>query len=230
MADWLNHATIAAPKNGTSTHTVGPDGTGGTVVAGSAFTPTAGRLLVVFVEGAVTSTTPSGWTLPTNGSAINNSALYVWHRTAAGSDTLTTTHNASDYAAVFDFYEFALGSTFVGVASTINVSASGGAGPTLSGLTGTNWTAGVMGQANANVGTDSITWDLGTEAADVSVAQNVTDGYNYGLTYTDDDTATSAAYAATCSDTGNSVERLVVAVNAASGAPPNVVVQLIKPI
>src|SRR4051812_44300088 len=105
MVDWVNHVAIAAPRNATTTHN-GITPSSGTVVAGTAFTPTAGRLLICLCEGAVTSTTPAGWTLPTGGSAINSTGLYVWYKTAAGSDTVSTTHNASNYPAVFDFYEY----------------------------------------------------------------------------------------------------------------------------
>ena len=112
MVSWLNHAAIEAPRNGTTTHTVTPSA--GTAVAGTTFfTPTAGRLLVCLAEGSVTSTTPSGWTLPTGGSAINNTGLYVWYKTAAGNDSLTTTHNGSNYDVIFDFYEFPSGTNAI---------------------------------------------------------------------------------------------------------------------
>src|SRR6478735_9379450 len=109
MAKWINHVAINTPRNATTTHTVDPST--GTAANGTLFTPTAGNLLVCLVEGAVTSTTPTGWTLPTGGSAVNNTGHYVWYRTAAGGDTFTTTHNGSNYPVLFDFYEFASGST-----------------------------------------------------------------------------------------------------------------------
>lgn len=218
MADWLNHVAIAAPRNGTTTHTVTPSS--GSAVFGTLFTPTAGRLLVCVVEGSVTSTTPSGWTLPTGGSAINNTGLYVWYRTAAGSDSLTTTHNGSNYPVMFHFFEFASGSTFSGSAASTGVSRSGGAGPTLSGLTGTNWTAGVVGQAgNGMTGNSTyISWSAGTELADSVLGNSGTDGYAYGLTATDANTASSASYAATMTaNTTDTTERLVFAVKIPSG-------------
>lgn len=219
MATYLNHATISAPRTGNTTHTVSPDGTGGTVVDGSAFTPTAGRLLVVCVGGAVTSTTPSGWTLPTNGSAIGSSGLYVFHRTAAGSDSFATTHNGSNYPVVFDFYEFAAGSTFVASASATGVSENGGAGPTLSGLTGTNWVAGVINQVLTSTSSAfSISWSNGVEEVELVVPQSGTDGYVYGLTVREDYTGATSSSAAT-STWNQSAERLVFAVNV-SAAPP----------
>jgi hypothetical protein len=199
-------------------------------VGGSAFTPTSGRLLVVVAEGSVTSTTPSGWTLPSGGSAVNNTGLYVWHRTAAGSDTFLTTHNASNYPAVFDIYEFATGSTFIGSASATGVDSNGGGGPTLSGLTGTHWDAGAVGQGNSStVDTETILWDAGVEQADVSVLQvSGTDGYTYSLTAVEDASAASRAFAATSSSNAATVERLVFAVSVAGSGPPNVVVQITK--
>ena len=135
MALWLNHVAIAAPRNTLPTHTVDPNG--GTVVTGTNFTPTAGRFLLVVVEGSVTSTTPTpGWTL--EASAINNTGLYCWTRTAAGSDTLSTTHNGSDYPVLFHWFEFAAGSTWVGDVSATAVAHGAGANPNLTGLTGTN--------------------------------------------------------------------------------------------
>jgi hypothetical protein len=223
VATWLNHVSIGAPRNGTSSHTVTPSS--GTVLSGTLFTPTAGRLLVVVVEGAVTASTPSGWTLPTGGSAVNNTGLYVWYRTAAGSDSLTTTHNGSNYPVVFDFYEFASGSTFSGSAASTGVPKSGGAGPTLSGLTGTNLTFGVAALPQTAGGaaepTASFTWTSGTELVDVQVAPSGTDGYYFGVTYTEDNTASSASYNASHSYTNinvTSMERLVFGVKvAASG-------------
>jgi hypothetical protein len=215
MATHLNHVAIAAPRNGTTTHTVSPSS--GTVVAGTAFTPTAGRLLVCVVEGAVTSSTPSGWTLPSGGSAINYTGLYVWHRTAAGSDSLTTTHNSSNYPVVFHFLEFAAGSTFGVAAAATSVAVAGGAGPSLSGLSGAPWVAAVLGQALALAASHSVTWHAGTELADTSEPASGTDGYIYGLTYAADyATATWSAVADSSHSTGT-VERLVFSVAAVAG-------------
>lgn len=211
---------IAAPAdNGTATHTVSPSS--GTVGTGTLFTPTAGNLLVCLAEGSVTSTTPSGWTLPSGGSAINNTGLYVWYRTAAGGDSFTTTHNGSDYPVVFDFYEFPSGSTFGASTSAIAVVAQpGGAGPTLSGLTGTNLLCAAAGQGTTgNSGT--FTWSSGVEATDFGVNVGTTEGYNYSLAYLEDSVLTSWSSAATSNNSGITLERLVFSVVvAAGGAPP----------
>lgn len=209
---FLSHVTVAAAANGTADHTIDP-ATTGTVVAGSAFTPTAGRLLVACVDGAVTSTTPSGWSIVAGGSSVGNTGLYVWYRTAAGGDTFTTTHNASNYAVAFDIYEFPATWSFHS-SETAGAVANGAASPTLTGLTGTTWVAGVVGQANGGGGTQSFTWDAGVEAADTSSPAAGVDGYTYSLTYTEGNTAASVAFAATGTSAG-SQERLVFAVTVA---------------
>jgi hypothetical protein len=219
MATYLNHASIRAPRTGNTAHTVSPDGTGGTVVDGSAFTPTAGRLLVCVVGGPVTATTPAGWTLPANGSAVGSAGLYVFHKTAAGSDSFATTHNGSNYPVMFDFYEFEAGSTFVASAAATGVSESGGAGPTLSGLTGTNWVAGALIQVSTSTSTAfTVSWSNGVEEIEYVEPQSGTDGYVYGLTVREDYSGATSSSAAT-STLPQSAERLVFAVNVAASAP-----------
>lgn len=219
MVKWLNHVTIAAPREGAgdTSHTVDPS-SASNVVAGSPFTPTAGRFLVCFSGGSVTSTTPSGWTLPTGGNIVANGGLYIWYRTAAGSDTITTTHNGANYPVVFDIYEFPSGSSFISVSGAGNVSASGGAGPSLSGLTSAaNFRCAAVNQNISAAVTPSFTWSNGTEAVDTGTPQaSGTDGYGYSLTYMEDQTGATYSSAATGSVTTTSCERLVLAINAAS--------------
>jgi hypothetical protein len=220
MVKWLNHATIAAPREGAldNDHTVGPDGTGGTVVAGSSFVPTAGRFLVCLVTGAVTSTTPTGWTLPAGGSAINNVGLYLWYRTAAGGDTFTTVHNGSNYPVVFDFYEFAAGTAFIGSAGQGNIS-SGAAGPGLSGLTATaNLRCAVVGQANFGAAPLTYTWSVGTEAVDTSVVNSGTDGYGFSMAYLEDQVSGTFSSAATSTSGSPTTERIDFALNVPASA------------
>jgi len=210
----LHHVAIAAPRNGTTTHIVDPST--GTVVAGSAFTPTAGRMLVCKAYGAVTSTTPTAFTLAA--SAINSGGLYVWYDlSCAGSDTITTTHNASNYPVVFDFYEFPAGTTWVNAVGATAVAYNGGAGPTISSLTGTNQVYGAAGQTPGS--TASGTWDVGTEIVDTSVIYTTTDGYSYGVTELVD-YASATASAAWTGDGGATygAERLMWAVKLP--APP----------
>ena len=49
MALWLNHVAIATPRNTLTTHTVNP--ASDTAVAGTNFTPTAGRFLLLVIDG-----------------------------------------------------------------------------------------------------------------------------------------------------------------------------------
>lgn len=235
MADWLNHATVLGARNGTTTHTLSADGTGGSVIAGSGFTPTSGRLLVCFGNGGVTATTPTGWTLPTNGSAIGNTGLYVWWRTATATsaDQVATTHNGSNYPFVFDFYEFPSTASF-NKAAAASGTANGGAGPNLTTLTGTNWTAGAAGNWTGNgqsIGTYS--WGTGTEITDVAAAYSGTDGYAFSTTATDQDTATSRSYAATYSGSTSGFERLAIAISVAAAStpaiPPFLIMQTRRP-
>lgn len=227
MAGISNYAAVATARNATTTHTVSADGTGGTVVSGTGFTPTSGRLLLCSVEGAVTSSTPTGWTLPTNGSAINGTGLYVWWRSASATsaDQVVTTHNDSNYPVMFHFLEFLATSTFVSAATAINV-ASGSAGPTLSGLTGSNWLAASLGAGMGTTqgATSSTVWSTGTEQVDTSTPNaSGTDGYLYSLSFTADYASATYSSTATMTFAGSAVaaERLVFAVNAAGGAAVN---------
>jgi hypothetical protein len=220
MPTWVNHVAIAAPRNGTTSHTVDPNS--GTVAAGSLFTPTAGRLLVCVEAGPVTCTTPSGWTLPTNGSAIGGQGVYVWWRTAAGSDTITTSHGGgNNYPIACDFYEYPAGSTFVVAARATGV-AHGGANPSLSGLTGTNqifFVASVGG--NTSGSPQSWTWSGGTEATDMWIDGIPTDGYTLGVDYLEN-VATASVTGLNATHTRNTTsDRLTFAVNAAASAPAN---------
>jgi hypothetical protein len=216
MADWLNHVVIASPRNGTTTQTANPST--GTTAGGTNFSPTAGRFLLCFAFAGVTFTTPAGWTLPANGSAVGNGGLYCWWRSAAGGDTVSSTINATNYPAVFDFYEFPSGSAFVKAATAIGV-ASGAAGPSVTALTGTNRTAGAVGVdiTNGSSGSAGTTWNAGTREADTAIPFATTDGYVYSTTDTSQNAATSQAYTATYTSTAAD-ERLTVAVSVAASA------------
>lgn len=211
MSAWVNRTLVQTPRNATSTHTV-------------AFTPaTVGNLLVAIAEGSVTSTTPTGWTLPTGGSAINNTGLYVWYKTAAASEaSFTTTHNAANYAVGFVVYEFAAGSTFVKSVSATG-SATTAANPNLTGLTGTNTTFGVVGISDGSGnGYTSTAWSgTGTPVkdTDVGAADSGTDGYGLSVAYVDGNTATSFQPTGNATQSGTPVtkEALTFAVQVATG-------------
>jgi hypothetical protein len=218
MPAWTNFVAINAARNGTTTHTVNPSA-GIDVVAGSAFTPTAGRLLVIVTDAAVTSSTPAGWTLPAGGNAVNFTGLYVWHRLAAGSDTFSTTHNAPNCPAMFTILEFpATSAFFASVAATAQTATA--ANPTLPGLTGTTQVFGAAGWADNVTGgtTGSATWNSpNTELVDYNDLG--ADSYWFGLCYQENYAA--ASYAPTPTITvpaAGSGERLTFAVTAPAGA------------
>lgn len=211
MATFTNHVTLHGAANGTTSHSVNP--ASGTVLAGTAFTPTAGRLLVVITYGSVTSTTPSGWTL--EASAVNSGGLYIWSRTAAGGDTFSTTHNGSNYEVGFTILEFPAGSTWVNDITATNTTAAG-ANPNLTGLTGTNWVGGAKG-LNTNAAVTGTWSGSVVELADISQTAAATDGFWLSVGYTEDYTGTS--FQPTCTQTGGAgtSESVTFAVNVASG-------------
>jgi hypothetical protein len=212
-----NHATVLAPRNGTTTHTASADGSGGSVVAGAPFTPTAGNLLVCVFAGAVTATTPAGWTLPTGGSAVNSTGMYVWWKIATGSDQIATTHNGSNYPVMLDFYEFKAGSVFAAATGTGAVT-NGSAPDPVTGLSGTNWIGGAVCMDAASAGSPmSTTWASGVQAVDYHVPYVTTDGFEYSAVYSANDTATSKAIAATIANNYSaSAQRLMYAVTVAA--------------
>jgi len=198
MALWTNHVAIAAPRNGTNSHSVSPSS--GTAVAGEAFEPTPGRMLLCVAYGAVTSTTPSGWTL--RGSAIENGALYIWTKDEAdggGDDDITVTHNAANYPCIFHFFEFPAGSTWVDAEFATDIG-NASAMPSLTGLTGTNLGLAVKAVAGGD-GMSGVTnsWAGATELVDTFVPYSSTDGYGYSLGYSEDHS--SASFQPSCTRT-----------------------------
>jgi hypothetical protein len=222
MAAWLNFVSISAPANGTAVHAVDP-ATSGTVIAGAPFVPTAGRLLMCVAEGAVTSTTPAGWALPANGSAINNTGLYVWTKTAAGGDTLSTTHNGNSYPVSFSIFEFAAGTSFVKAAKATAV-ANGVANPSITGLVGPLLVMAAAAGGDTTVGGTvvSATWDSpNLEALDYNRdrAAGGNDGFWLGIVYQEAYAGATYAPTPTVSGTVASHERLTWALQLAAGGP-----------
>jgi len=185
-SSWIRQTLLQIPRDGTTASTVN-------------FAPaTAGNLLVAIVEGAVTSTTPSGWTLPTGGSAVNFTGLYVWYKKAtANESSFTTTHNGTNYPLVFQIFEFPSNYTF---AKSVAATAQGSyaTNPNLTGLTGTTtvFAAVGMGATTPTLTNSNTSWTASPKTP-ISVANlfvgfaSSTDGYVYGLSYLDGYTATS---------------------------------------
>lgn len=221
---WINHVTILSPGNGTTTKTAGPSA--GTVLSGTRFTPTAGNMLLCVARGAVTFTTPTGWTAPSGAQAVNQGGLYAWWRTAAGGgDNLTTTNNASNYPTSFDFYEFPAGSTFVGTGQGSNGVASGANGATLTGLTGTKLIMFAAGRnLTATAGSASGSWSVGTEAVDTYYLRpsGTIDGSQYSLAHLTNFTGSSTVSAWTWAgglSGPTTAETIVFAINVVESTP-----------
>jgi hypothetical protein len=208
MTQWINRTLVQAARNGTNSHTV-------TFTAA-----TAGSLLVALAEGPVTSTTPTGWTLPANGAAISNTGLYVWWKVAsAGESSFSTTHNGTGYPCAFVVYEFPAGSTFVGSAQATGINPASGANPDLTGLTGTNLTFGAIGIGVGNSNTYvSAAWSgTGSPVEDIDVTTGYTssDAYGFSLAYVENNTASSFQPTGAVTQTGapSNKEGLTFAVN-----------------
>lgn len=215
MALWTNRGVWQMPRNATTTHTIDPT-SATNLVSGAAFTPTTGRFLLAVVEGAVTSTTPTGWTLPANGSAVNLTGLYIWTRTAeAGSNSFSTTHNGSNYPMVVAIYEFATGTTFA-AAATATGRTYNGANPTLSGVTVGQMVMAAKAKATITAA-ESYTWSAGTtEDVDVFALNSGTDGYLFTIGYAENYQSTSYAPTATSTVASGSYEALTWALNVAA--------------
>jgi hypothetical protein len=212
VAKWINRSVVQAPRNGTSSHTI-------------AFTAaTAGNLLVLVLEGAVTHTVPTGWTR--RNQALNATELSVYTKTAtAGESSFSTTHNGADYPVAAVVYEFPAGSSWVNGVSNAAVGQTGN-NPTLSGLTGTNLLFAVVDTPNPVGGTapGGCTWSGVTglvEDVDIAAAPSAsTDGYAVSLAYVEDSTATSFAPLGQFTGTGLNKEALTFAVHVVAPAAP----------
>jgi len=229
---FTNHVALVAPANGSFTHTVDPSS--GVPMAGTPFTPTAGRLLLCVVDGAVTTwgpggngTAPPDWSRLGTGEseAVNNTGLYVFWKTAAGSDTIAMTHNGSDYPVIAHFFEFPTGSTFTGSVKNASIGETQ-ANPTLSGLTGTKFVmaAKTHGHTDPN-NTYSTVWDSPNKGV-LHYTHGAPNAFLISICYQAG--YASATYAPTCTvlRAGN-YESLTFAVDVATEPepPPAVILQ-----
>lgn len=198
---WLNHVTVlmSAPPSGTFDPS-NPTAVG-TVKNGSAFTPTAGSLLVLVVAGPVTSSTPTGWTLPTGGSAVSSDGVYVFTKTAAGSDIVPAiSHNSSSFPVTYDLYEFASTVTFVKAQSFVIVGS--GSTTTMTGLTGTNTVFAVVAGTAGSAYSWTFSAGVTTSAESASIGS-----HNYAAGY-----IASSAASVGIAATGNTHEAVMFAV------------------
>jgi len=149
----------------------------------------------------VTSTLPTGWALAPNGSLVGGGGLYLWTKTAAGGDSVSTTHNGSNFAVIFHFFEFAAGAVLQDCQNNSIIATA--ANFAISGLTGT--TNIVMGAKAGSVASASGSWNLSmTESLDINVPTVGTQGFWMGDAYLPN--YSSATFQPTCtvaSGTGN---------------------------
>lgn len=214
MTSWVNRTAVQAPRNGTTSHTV------------SFAAATAGNLLVALVAGGVTSSTPTGWALPTGGSAVNSQGLYLWTKTAAaGESSFTTTHNGSNYPVAVMVYEFPAGSALlVAKGDGGNGNGSAGAAGLSAVAAGTKsfFAVADTGMVVAH-GSDPCTWSgvAGlVKDVDLYADPSGTDGYAFSVAYLDGSTATSFAPVSTFPSTDNGdVERINFAVTVITATP-----------
>lgn len=185
MPSWINRTVLSGSsvdRNGTNSHTC-------------TFAPAnSGSLLVAVVAGAVTFTTPAGWSIVQ--SAINYSGLYVFSKTATTSESsFSTTHNGSDYLIQGLVYEFYSGSVLTGTAGSASNIGSSYTGPTCSGLSGTysRFSARSWNPGNTPSHTVSCVWTTPTiEDYDVfSPGNGSTDGIELTTAYNDNATGSS---------------------------------------
>ena len=203
MSQWLTRSVLSGSSvdpNGTTSHTC------------SFTAATNGNYLVAVVAGAVTFTTPPGWTL--SAFAVNNTALYVFTKIAsAGENSFTTTHNGSNYAIRGIVYEFAAGTTFLGSNYDLNGGAGAVSGPTLNGLTGTYTLFGARCHGlTLSSGTMDVTWTTPSTSdyqeyvgAAANAGVGIAVAYQAGLSASSESLAYTMSYQNTANATGESL-------------------------
>lgn len=198
---WTNHVTVLVSAPPTGTFDPSNPAAVGTVKNGAAFTPTAGRLLVLVVAGPVTSGTPTGWTLPSGGSAVSSDGVYVFTKTAAGSDIVpAVSHNSNSFPVTYDLYEFASTATFVKAQNFVTVGS--GSTATITGLTGTNTVFAVVAGTAGSVYSWTFSAGVTTSAESASVGS-----HNYAAGY-----ISSSAASVGIAATGNTHEQVMFAI------------------
>ena len=184
MSQWVNRTVLSGSSidaNGTASHTC-------TFTAA-----TSGNMLVAVVAGAVTFTTPSGWTLGVV--QVGDTGLYMFYKTASsGESSFSTTHNGSNYPIKGVVYEFAAGSSYIDGNNTAGMAYNATAnGPQVTGLTGTYTRFAARSGAIASPSaTSNCAWTLpGVEDYDDYVVAGSTDGVLLTIAYDDSQTGSS---------------------------------------
>lgn len=189
MPLWTQHTSGIAGRNGTTSHTI-PFG----------WSAVGGELLVVLVGGQVTQAA-TGWNEPL--APVSSGELSVfWKAAAAGENSITVTHNGSNYPVAWDARSYAAGSAYV---TGTSGSPSNDTFPTLSGLTGTTTIIAAKSRGNGDTSaTATTTWTAPfVEEADQGVVFATTDGVYFTAASLEDQTAASVTPAASTTYTGS---------------------------
>ena len=112
-------ATVVQSQAGTFS-----DGNAGHLVTFGS-TAGSGNLLVLTVASDTVVSTPSGWTLPTNGSRVGGQGAYLFYKFATGSETGVTVTTSGNLATTFSFVEYSGVGAF-DVATNVGVDGVGG--------------------------------------------------------------------------------------------------------
>lgn len=202
MAKWINRA-VANETTASANHTFTVPST------------TAGNLLVAVVACGNLLSTPSGWVKEATANYSLETACFT--KTAAGGETSFVFSSTGGTLPMFAaIYEFPAGTTWVGDAS-ISGAATGAANPNLTGLTGTNFTFGIVSCYDITTGsTISCVWS-GTgspvEDFDINLDKGSVNGHFASLAYVEDNTASSFQPTGTLTNNPDLKEAITAAVN-----------------
>lgn len=209
---WLYKEAGTAGRNGTTSHTITP-----------ATPATPGSLLVVIIAGAVTHTGSGSWVerqQPVNSAELSLFTL----ASAAGGDSLTVTHNGSNYPVRYVWYEFPSGSTYTG---STGAAANSTTFPALGSLPGTEQViiAAICNGLTNGVNSESATWPSPwVEDDDTVVPFSTTDGIWLSAAHRINYTGTTITPSFTINITNQGApdyEKIVAAFNVAAATSSN---------
>ena len=205
---WVYMQAATAARNGTTSHTVSPS-----------TAATAGNYLALFVAGGVMNSA-SGWTEQQQ--PVNSAELSLFTKTAAGNDSITITHNASNYAIRYVWIEFPAGTT---ITNSVGSTAANNTFPALGSLPGTEQVilAALCNDDFNGGGSASAVWSSPwVEDDDTYVPQAATDGIYltvaHQLNYTGTSITPSASITSTISTTDK--QKVVAAFNVPAISTP----------
>ena len=140
-------------------------------------TAASGHLLVLTIASDTVVTTPSGWTLPTNGSRVGGQGAYLFYKVSAGSETGVTVTTSGNLATTFSFVEYSgTAASPFDVATNVGVDGTGGTS-----TPSVTLTAGAAGELHVFVACLHI---LGGAATSPSWSNGVTQFLNSGFNST----------------------------------------------